>query len=286
MYTSNRLPCGWLIISIAIFFLLFAVAGCNGGGEPSVVSTEPEITPDEPPTDPDEIDTQVFKEHSYTVESLTAELKKDPDRPDLVYQLMSTKMELGDYQGALELLQTLDALGDKLWGAQGHMLAGKIIREKLLPDSTEEIKPQLMERALRQFEISLELDPSPSNLAAYWYLGDLQYELGNIDEAKVNLAFYLAMQPYAYDVRLRLAEIYLEEGALERARVLLEGMKTDPNEERRLKALALMPDEDVGKPVRSSVVISLVLLILIVFIALVIVILKLKRRPKSGKRLE
>jgi len=285
MYTLNRPACWWLIRGIALFTLVFAITGCNGGAEPSAVITEPEITPDELPSDPAEIETQVYKEHSYTIENLTAELEKEPDHPDLVFQLMVAEMESGDYWGALELLQTLDSLGDELWASQGHMLAGKIIREKLLPDSPEEIKPELLERAVRQFEISLELDPSPSNLAAYWYLGDLQHELGNIDEAKVNLAFYLAMQPYAYDVRLRLAEIYLEEGTLDRARVLLEGMKTDPNEERRLKALALMPDVDGGKPVRSSVVISLVILILIVFIALVVVILKLKLRPKYGKRL-
>jgi tetratricopeptide (TPR) repeat protein len=198
---------------------------------------------------------------------------------------MVIKMESGDYEGALGLLQTLDSLGDKLWSSQGRMLAGKIIREKILPDAPEEIKQELLKRAVKQFEISLELDPSPSNLATYWYLGDLQHELGNIDEAKVNLAFYLAMQPYAYDVRLRLAEIYLEEGTLDRARVLLEGMKTDPNEERRLKALALLRDVDRGKPAKIAVVISLVILILIVFIALIIVILKLKLRPKYGKRL-
>lgn len=229
-----------LILCVSLAFV-FGFTGCGDSGKPESVTDET-IVPDEPMPDPSEIDSPIYKEHSFTVEDLTSELQEDPNRPDLVLQLMLAKMDAGDYNGALELLEPLDDLGDKLWSSQGHMVAGKIIREKLLPVASEEMRAELQQRAVRQFEISLEIDPSPSNLATYWYLGDIQHQLGNIEGAKENLSIYLTLQPYAYDIRLRLAEIYLEEGSLERAVILLEGMRTDPNEERRNRALELMPE--------------------------------------------
>ena len=231
-----------MILILCVFLaLVLGFTGCGDNGKPESVTDET-IVPDEPMPDPSEIDSPIYREHSFTVEDLTSELANDPNRPDLVLQLMLAKMDAGDYNGALELLEPLDDLGDKLWSSQGHMVAGTIIREKLLPVADDEMRTELQQRAVRQFEISLEIDPSPSNLATYWYLGDIQHQLGNIESAKENLSIYLTLQPYAYDIRLRLAEIYIEEGSLERAVILLGGMRTDPNEERRNRALELMPE--------------------------------------------
>ena len=231
-----------LILILCVFLALVPVfTGCGDKGRAESVTDET-IVPDEPMPDPSEIDSPVYSEHSFTVEDLTSELQDDPNRPDLLFQLLLAKMDMGDYNGALELLEPLDELGDKLWSSQGHMIAGKIIREKLLPVADDEMRVELQQRAVRQFEISLEIDPSPSNLATYWYLGDIQHQLGDIEGAKENLSIYLLLQPYSYDIRLKLAEIYLEEGSLERAVILLDGMKTDPNEERRERALELMPE--------------------------------------------
>jgi len=230
-----------ILIPCVFLALVFGFTGCGDNGKTGSVTDET-IVPDEPMPNPSEIDSPIFTEHSFTVEDLTSELQDDPNRPDLVFQLMLAKMDAGDYNDALELLEPLDDLDDKLWSSQGHMVAGKIIWEKLLPGAGDEMRAEFQQRAVRQFEISLEIDPSPSNLATYWYLGDIQHQLGNIEGAKENLSIYLTLQPYAYDIRLRLAEIYIEEGSLERAAILLEDMKTDPNEERRNRALELVPE--------------------------------------------
>ena len=154
----------------------------------------------------------------FTVESLRAQLEEDPSRSDLVFQLMVALMDAGDYNGALRLLEPLDELGDPLWRSQGHLLAGKIVKEKLEYDSPEQ-REELLKLALSQFTMAIELSyPYPTNLAAYWYLGDLQAELGLVDEAIETLSTYLAIKPHAYDARLRLAQIYARKGQVVRAK--------------------------------------------------------------------
>jgi tetratricopeptide (TPR) repeat protein len=251
------------------------LAGCSGGGESSTLQTE--LTSEDAAAQ-----TPVFTEHAYTIEGVTAQLEKTPERADLIFQLMRLRMNETDYQGVLELLDPLDHTGDDLWRSQGHMLVGKVIKEKMAESAGPDLRDELLAKAARQFEIAIDIDPSPANLASYWYLGDLQYELGRVEEAIENLSVYLTLQPYAYDVRLRLAEIYLHEGYKDRTKLLLEGMKTDPNEQRRMKAEALMRSVSGGKSEHSDV--ALVILIFIFFGALLTVILKIKARSRMPRR--
>lgn len=197
-----------------------------------------------PPDQPEGGDTSTEElppptQQDVSVEGLREQLRAEPTRPDLYFQLMVALMDKGDYNGALALLEPLDKLGDPLWRSQGHMLAGKIVMEKLAPDAGEK-KEELLKQAVEQFSMAIDLEyPYPTNLAAYWYLGDLQAELGLTKDAIETLSTYLVLKPHAYEARLRLAELYVQKGNMGRARILLADMKSDPDDTRRAKASAM-----------------------------------------------
>jgi Tfp pilus assembly protein PilF len=102
-------------------------------------------------------------------------------------------------------------------------------------------KEEILKQAMAQFSMAIDLEyPYPTNLAAYWYLGDLQTGLGLTKDAIETLSIYLVLKPHAYEARLRLAELYIREAELGRAKILLQDMKADPDDARRAKASALL----------------------------------------------
>lgn len=221
-------------------------------------------------------------EEEYTIENLRKQFEAEPERSDLLVTLMTVLMDAGKYTEALELLEPLDELGDAQWRSQGHLIAGKIVSEKLAP-STGEGRQKLLEQAVKQYSIAIELDqPYPTNLAAYWYLGDLQAELGDTDAAIETLSTYLVLKPLAYEARLRLARIYIDRGNMEKARNLLAEMESDPDEERRAEAARLLASTGGGLSRLGAILVIVAALALIAILALVIR-WRGRKQSKGGK---
>ena len=236
-------------------------AGATPTDQPESGDTSTEELP--PPTQQD-----------VSIEGLREQLKAEPTRPDLYVQLMVALMDKGDYTGALSLLEPLDKLGDPLWRSQGHMLAGKIVLEKLAPDAGDK-KEELLKQAMEQFNMAIDLEyPYPTNLAAYWYLGDLQAELGFTKDAIETLSTYLVLKPHAYEARLRLAELYIKEGNNGRAKILLADMKSDPDDTRRAKASAMLRNLKLGELRNYFIIAGAIILAAVV----VFVFFRIKKR--------
>ncbi len=260
-----------------ILILSVVVAGC-GDGEQTAVEIDQVASMENTA----EFNSPILTERDVSIQALEERLKASPDRPDLMFELMNARAKTGDLEGALQMLEPIDENGDLLWRSQGHMFAGKLLYDELTPGAQGEMDKALAEKAVKQFEVAIQLDPSPSNIAAYWYLGDLLYRTGDTQGAIDNLSIYLIVQPYSYDVRLKLAEIYLTSGDKERAKFLLEEMKADPNADRRARAEKLLKKTTpVSDGLKSA---ALVLLALVVFAALLMTALKIRRNLLLARR--
>jgi FimV-like protein len=248
---------------------------CTNGGFAYAQAEEPELPADVLVEDPNFPPSQ----GDFSIDGLRKQIEAEPGRSDLLVTLMLMLMDAGQYQEALKLLEPLDELGDAEWRSEGHLIAGKIVSEKLAPDSGE-MREGLLEQALKQFSIAIELDqPYPTNLAAYWYLGNLQAELGRIDDAIETLSTYLVLKPLAYEARLRLAEIYFGRGDKDKARILLAEMKSDPDEDRRGQANALL------KQINSSgwlkpLIIAAIALAMVASVLTTVFIIKVRGRKR------
>jgi hypothetical protein len=260
-----------------IVILSGVVSGC-GEGEQTTVAIDQVASMENTA----EFNSPILTERDVSIKGLEERLKASPDRPDLMFELMSARAKAGDLEGALQMLEPIDENGDLLWRSQGHMFAGKLLYDELTPGVRGEMDKALAEKSVKQFEIAIQLDASPSNIAAYWYLGDLLYRTGDTQGAIDNLSIYLIVQPYSYDVRLKLAEIYLARGDKERAGILLAEMKSDPNADRRARAEKLLKKtRPLSGGLKNA---ALVLLALIVFAALLITALKIRRNLLLARR--
>jgi len=129
---------------------------------------------------------------------------KSPDLPHPHYYLGMTYMKVGDYDNAIEQLQTAIRLRYRMNDAQMYYALGVAF-----------FKKDMMDKALDYFEMAEKLNPDL--LETHMYLGMVYGNMGNKEKAIDQFEASLKLQPSNAEAHFDLGLIFADNGLLEEA---------------------------------------------------------------------
>ncbi|MCX6646896.1 MAG: hypothetical protein NTY09_11185 [bacterium] len=203
----------WVFLIISSLVSLAVMLSCNNR---PVESTEPEyqrVIPEsagQPTTAPPDL---------AALDSLKSQVETNPDDPDMRFAYLVSLVEAKMYTDALEQARTLGAMGgNNQYKGIAYLNFAQIVLDDIPQDDPN--RSGLVREAMDGLWIALGWEPEsiPSHLA----LGRLALEAGDDDKALHHLSIALAVTEIGYQLRTRIAEIYIRRNEPDRARVHLD----------------------------------------------------------------
>ncbi len=220
------------ILYLSIFVVaIFAMIGCNGADDQD---TGPEFHRVLPPVD----------------EIPSGDSAEPPDQPDLdtlhqaVLDSPEDALSRFIYMNALdragrtdEALEQARQLGEMVERNPFRAVAYLNLARMVLDDVPEDApnRSELVAEAIEGLNVTLELEPA--NIPAHKTLGILALETEDYDTALHHLAIALSVVEIGYELRIRMAEIYIEREDFEKAQAHLEAAKPLAEEEEDREAV-------------------------------------------------
>ena len=156
------------------------------------------------------------------IDSLQASVQTEPENTLYRFQLLTALDRAGRYQEAIEEARQLGTMEkNNPYRSAALLNFASIVLDKLPQDAPD--RPALLSEAKKGMEIALEEDPS--SVPAHIVFGRVCLETGDHDLALHHLAIALAVTEIGYQLRIRMAEIYIQKGDLPKARAHLEKAK-------------------------------------------------------------
>jgi len=156
------------------------------------------------------------------INALQISVQTEPDDVFVRFQYLTALDRAGRYDEALDQARTLGAVQENNpYRAAAYLNFAHIVLDKISPDDPR--RPELVSEAIQDIQVALADEPGsvPSHLA----LGRLALGVGDKDSALHQLAITLAASEIGYQLRMRMAEIYIERGDFAKARAHLEAAK-------------------------------------------------------------
>jgi tetratricopeptide (TPR) repeat protein len=205
------------LINIALIVLLFLPA-CkhpeeNQPGSEQIIPPSQDV-PEKPAENPSLL---------ADIESLQTSVQAAPEDASVRFQYVTALNRGGRYEDALQQVRELVAIsGDNPFLGVAYLNFAGIVLDKIPADAPD--RPALVNEAVEGMKIAVQKDPSsvPSHLA----LGRLALESGDDDTALHELSIALAATEIGYELRIRMAEIYIARRDREKARSHLDVART------------------------------------------------------------
>jgi tetratricopeptide (TPR) repeat protein len=211
----------WIFLLISSLVSLAVILSCSNK---PVESTEPEYqrvvpeTAGQPSTAPPDL---------AGLDSLKLQIEANPDDPDMRFLYLVSLVDAKMYTDALEQARTLGAMGgDNQYKGIAWMNFAQIVLDDIPQDDPN--RSGLVRKAMDGLWIALGWEPE--SIPAHLALGRLALEAGDDDKALHHLSIALAVTEIGYQLRARIAEIYIRRNEPDRARVHLEKALTLANE--------------------------------------------------------
>lgn len=211
--------------------LVLVVSGCGNGGNGDEPRVERVLPPAENTTDaPGEGTVQNLAE-------LEAMLETNPGDISTRFNYLVALRREGRTSDAIEQAIMLgDIEDDNPYRAVALMNLGQMVLEELDPGSAE--RAELLQSAIDGINECLVLDPG--NVQAHLILGELSVETGDTDTAMHHLAIVLAANEIGIDLRIWMAEKYIDMGDPEKARS-------------HLKAARILAEQEDNRDARAKI---------------------------------
>ena len=156
------------------------------------------------------------------LESLQSSVQAAPEDSAIRFRYVTALNRAGEYDEALQQVRELVAIpGDNLFMSVAYLNFAEIVLDKIPADAPNHA--QLLNEAIEGMKVGLQKDPSsvPSHLA----LGRLALKSGDDQTALHELSIALAATEIGYELRMRMAEIYISRNDREKARAHLDVAK-------------------------------------------------------------
>jgi tetratricopeptide (TPR) repeat protein len=160
-------------------------------------------------------------------------VQASPDDVFLRFDYMSALKDAEKYDEALDQARTLGALEKNPLRGPAYLNFAQIVLEKIPADDPR--RPELIKEATTYIKIAV--DEEPGSIPAHITLGKLALESGDPDTAIHNLSIALAAVEIGYELRMQLAEAYINKGEGAKARPILEMAKSLASDAKDKKAV-------------------------------------------------
>jgi tetratricopeptide (TPR) repeat protein len=208
-----------LIVLSIIFASLLVLAGC-----PAKKAEEKENDYERvlPPT-PDVTEESGFEERPQeNIDDLRNAVEADPGDVFARFDLLNALERSDMTDEALGQARALGALEEgNPFRAVAYLKLARLVLDKMPADAPN--RAELVQEAIDGLGTALVLEPS--NIPAHEALGRLALEKGDNDSALNHLAIALSVTEIGYELRIRMAQIYIDQGDKEKARAHLEAAK-------------------------------------------------------------
>ena len=209
-----------LVISAGLILMLiaglFILAACGSNDE----IDEPEYEQVIPPTDMPELEDA---EYSVDLDPLRAAVAQNPDDRDARFTYMIALRRSGQTMDALEQARNLgEVSSDNDYISLAWLEFAQMVLDDIPADEAD--RAALVQEAIDGMWIALGYEPSsiPGHLA----LGRLALEAGDDDKALHHLSIALTVTEIGYELRMKMAELYIEREDFEHARAHLDAAES------------------------------------------------------------
>ncbi len=146
-------------------------------------------------------------------------VQANPDDPDARLRYLSGLRIAGNTREALEQARILaDMEGAELYKSVAWLNFAEIVLDEIPEDAPD--RNDLLQEAMDGMWIALGWEPE--SIPAHRVMGRLALETGDEDRALHHLAIALSAVEIGYELRVRMAKIYIERDDFEKARAHLE----------------------------------------------------------------
>lgn len=202
-------------ISWIFILLLTFIFGCNSGDN----EKEPEVERVIPPPFENPIESGENPNPEIDLESLRAAAEKTPADVSAIFSYMVGLKSAGKIDDAIEQAKRLGAIEkENPYRAVAYLNLAEMILKKI--ESGAGNQDELIAEGIKGIEIAIEEEPS--NVPARLAYGKLLRESGRVDEAIHQFSIVLAANEVGYEIRVWIAENYIEKGEKEKAKSHLE----------------------------------------------------------------
>jgi tetratricopeptide (TPR) repeat protein len=209
-----------LLISVGLILMLalgvIAIPACGGREE----SNEPEYEQVLPPTDMPEVE---GGEYTVDLDALRAAVDENPDDRDARFAYMIALRRSGEIMDALDQARILgEVSADNDYISIARLEFAQMVLDDVPADYPD--RAALVQEAIDGMWIGLGYEPAsiPGHLA----LGRLALEAGDYDRALHHLSIALTVMEIGYELRMKMAEIYIEREDYEHARAHLDAAES------------------------------------------------------------
>jgi tetratricopeptide (TPR) repeat protein len=208
-----------LVILILLFLALLST-GCPGRGQQS---QEPEYEKIIPPMDEGfNVESESASVVPVDIAPYEQAVNADPENPDARFSYMVELRTAGMIKEALEQAKILaDMEGENPYKSIAEINIAEMVLDDLPSDDPD--RPALVQDAMDRLWIALGYEPE--SVPAHLMLGRLALEAGDNEKALHHLAIALTGTEIGYELRMKMAEIYISEGETDKAREHLEVAK-------------------------------------------------------------
>lgn len=208
---------------------IFAFSAC-GGREEEPEEVEYELVL--PPTDMPEVEGD--GEYSVDLEPLREAVEEDPLDKDARFTWMLALRRSGQTMDALEQARTLAEMDDENpYITVAWLNFAQMVLDEIPVDHSE--KNRLVEEAMDGMWTALGYEPG--SVPGHRALGRLALEAGDYDKALHHLSIALSVTEIGYELRMRMAEIYIEREDFEKAGAHLDAAESLAEEAEDSEAL-------------------------------------------------
>lgn len=206
-------------IFITLFIVLTAVMALSCAGKVEE-DTEPEYELIIPPMT-EEFDVDAANADVVPVDLAPCEdaIATDPENPDLRFAYMVELRTAGMTVEAMEQAKILVEMeGENPYSSIAYLNYAEMVLDELPSDAPG--RSEMMEEAMAGMWVALGWEPE--SVPAHLTLGRLALEAGDKEKALHHLSITLTAIEIGYELRIRMAEIYIVQGEIENAREHLE----------------------------------------------------------------
>ncbi len=201
---------------MAVLCMLFTSIGCDPGTDEN---GEPEYQLAVPPAEVEMPDENADPPPPPDLTEFEAALEADPDDIHARFAYMTGLQRSGRINEGLEQARILLAVeGDDTYRSVASLNFARMVLEDVTEDDAG--RTELITEAMDLMWIALGWEPEsvPGHLA----YGRLALEAGDDDKALHHLAIALSVTEIGYELRIKMAELYIERDDMDKANVHLE----------------------------------------------------------------
>ena len=210
------------LIFLFIFSLCYAAIGCNDKQEQTPEPEFERVIPPEADAPAGGQGASEFMEEPEDAPGFTEYVEETPDDIFIMFDRLNSLHREGRIEEALETARELGAVEENNpFRAVAYLKLARIILDDLPADSGN--RAELVEEGIEGLLIAISLEPA--NIPAHEAFGKLSFEAGDNDTALHHLAIALTVKEIGYELRIRMAEVYIEREDFDKAQAHLEAAK-------------------------------------------------------------